>query len=98
MVSARLGPDHLCTTLALAATSFVLNLCAMFQVSWVRRRDWHILTIGGGSYTTDGRVQVIYNDLKRDWVLQIKFVKDTDRGIYECQVGGVIINRRRWRC
>ena len=70
----------------------------MFQVSWVRRRDWHILTIGGGSYTTDGRVQVIYNDLKRDWVLQIKFVKDTDRGIYECQVGGVIINRRRWRC
>lgn len=56
------------------------------QISWVRRRDWHILTLGHERFTSDGRVQVNYNEEDRDWVLQIKFVQDRDTGIYECQV------------
>ncbi|KYB26745.1 hypothetical protein TcasGA2_TC010603 [Tribolium castaneum] len=56
------------------------------QVSWVRRRDWHILSSGLFTYTNDERFQILHAEGSDDWTLQIKFVQKRDNGTYECQV------------
>ncbi|KAG8249894.1 hypothetical protein J6590_009016 [Homalodisca vitripennis] len=56
------------------------------QISWVRRRDWHILTSGMFTYTNDERFQVLHGEGSDDWTLQIKYVQKRDNGTYECQV------------
>ncbi|XP_034943878.1 hemicentin-2-like isoform X2 [Chelonus insularis] len=56
------------------------------QVSWVRHRDIHLLTIGRYTYTSDQRFRAIHNVHSDDWTLQIKFPQLRDTGIYECQV------------
>ncbi|KDR15426.1 Neuronal cell adhesion molecule, partial [Zootermopsis nevadensis] len=58
----------------------------MFQISWVRRRDWHILTSGMFTYTNDERFQVLHSEGSEDWTLQIKYVQKRDNGTYECQI------------
>ncbi|XP_013137586.1 PREDICTED: hemicentin-2-like [Papilio polytes] len=66
-------------------------------VSWVRRRDWHILSSGLLLYTNDERFQVLHGDGSDDWILQIKYVQKRDNGTYECQVasgGGGTLSRR----
>jgi len=61
----------------------------VLQVSWIRRRDWHILTSGLFTYTNDERFQVVHTEGGDDWNLQIKYVQKRDNGTYECQVGYV---------
>lgn len=56
------------------------------QVSWVRHRDVHLLTIGRYTYTNDQRFRVIHPAQSEDWTLQIKYPQHRDSGIYECQV------------
>ncbi|KAK9701934.1 hypothetical protein QE152_g30279 [Popillia japonica] len=56
------------------------------SVSWIRKRDLHILTAGILTYTSDQRFQVIRPDKSDNWTLQIKFPQIRDSGIYECQV------------
>ena len=56
------------------------------QISWIRLRDWHILTTGVLTYTSDSRFQVLHKEGSYDWVLQIKFVQERDAGAYDCQV------------
>ncbi|XP_043276928.1 kin of IRRE-like protein 3 isoform X4 [Venturia canescens] len=58
----------------------------MLQVSWVRHRDIHLLTIGRYTYTSDQRFRAIHNAYSDDWTLQIKYPQHRDSGIYECQV------------
>ncbi|XP_039759356.1 zwei Ig domain protein zig-8-like [Pararge aegeria] len=55
-------------------------------VSWVRRRDWHIISSGVFMYTNDERFQVLHSEGSDDWILQIKYVQKRDNGTYECQV------------
>ncbi|XP_063905958.1 zwei Ig domain protein zig-8-like isoform X2 [Zophobas morio] len=55
-------------------------------VSWIRKRDLHILTAGILTYTSDQRFQVIRPDKSDNWTLQIKFPQLRDSGVYECQV------------
>ncbi|XP_061720684.1 igLON family member 5-like isoform X1 [Cydia pomonella] len=55
-------------------------------ISWVRRRDWHIISSGLFMYTNDERFQVLHSEGSDDWTLQIKFVQKRDNGTYECQV------------
>lgn len=55
-------------------------------MSWIRKRDLHILTAGILTYTSDQRFQVIRPDKSDNWTLQIKFPQKRDSGIYECQV------------
>jgi len=55
-------------------------------VSWIRRRDWHILTSGLFTYTNDERFQVVHTEGGDDWNLQIKYVQKRDNGTYECQL------------
>ncbi|XP_076052684.1 uncharacterized protein LOC143032116 [Oratosquilla oratoria] len=56
------------------------------QVSWFRRRDWHILTTGVFTYTTDQRFTVLHPRDSEDWTLQIKYTTIRDNGTYECQL------------
>ncbi|VVC25505.1 Immunoglobulin V-set domain,Immunoglobulin subtype,Immunoglobulin-like domain,Immunoglobulin-like [Cinara cedri] len=57
------------------------------MVSWVRRRDWHILSSGVLTYINDGRFRVFHSEKSDDWDLRISPVAKIDNGTYECQVG-----------
>lgn len=65
-----------------------MNLCvhSIGQVSWIRHRDIHILTVGSYTYTSDQRFQATHDKENGDWTLQIKWVQKRDKGAYECQV------------
>ncbi|XP_067143572.1 peroxidasin homolog [Centruroides vittatus] len=56
-------------------------------VSWIRRKDFHVLTVGLETYTTDARFQAIHMERTNDWSLQIRYPQLNDAGLYECQVG-----------
>ena len=43
-----------------------------FQISWVRIRDWHILTNGLVRFTTDDRFNVLYKEGSFNWILQVR--------------------------
>ncbi|XP_023218518.1 uncharacterized protein LOC111620726 [Centruroides sculpturatus] len=64
--------------------SFFVNLNV---VSWIRRKDFHVLTVGLETYTTDARFQAIHMERTNDWSLQIRYPQLNDAGLYECQVG-----------
>lgn len=66
----------------------ILNkILFVFQVSWIRHRDIHILTVGAYTYTSDQRFQAIHHRSHSDqWTLHIKWAQKRDAGIYECQV------------
>lgn len=83
-------------------TSFQASFSSSTQVSWVRQRDWHILTSGLLTYTQEGRFTMHHNEGSTKWTLAIKYLKLEDEGVYECQVseGGVpeSLIRGRRRC
>ena len=56
-----------------------------WQVSWIRMRDWHILSTGPNTYTQDERFTVRHTPGTNDWTLAIKFVQQRDQGQYVCQ-------------
>ncbi|KAH8403315.1 hypothetical protein KR222_010332, partial [Zaprionus bogoriensis] len=56
------------------------------SVSWIRKRDLHILTVGTATYTSDKRFQVTESKDSREWTLHVKSPLAKDSGIYECQV------------
>ncbi|KAK9306672.1 hypothetical protein QLX08_002747 [Tetragonisca angustula] len=55
-------------------------------VSWIRKRDLHILTVGILTYTTDQRFQTVHRDGSDEWTLKISSPQLRDSGTYECQV------------
>ncbi|XP_021922101.1 hemicentin-1-like isoform X2 [Zootermopsis nevadensis] len=55
-------------------------------VSWMRKRDLHILTSSIFTYTGDARFGVIHPETSDEWNLRIEYVQKRDAGIYECQV------------
>lgn len=57
-----------------------------FQVSWIRKRDLHILTVGILTYTNDQRYQSLHSDGSDEWTLKISSPQIRDTGTYECQV------------
>ncbi|KAG4073016.1 hypothetical protein HA402_009435 [Bradysia odoriphaga] len=59
-------------------------------VVWVRHRDIHLLTVNQLTYTSDERFSSIHNPDTDVWSLQIKNVRSSDSGIYECQVASTI--------
>ncbi|XP_066977529.1 lachesin-like [Macrobrachium rosenbergii] len=56
------------------------------DVSWIRQRDLHILTVNIFTYTTDDRFKVYHPEDSDDWHLEINPVTFRDAGVYECQV------------
>ncbi|XP_057660305.1 lachesin-like [Diorhabda carinulata] len=55
-------------------------------VSWMRKRDLHILTSGIHTYTGDARFSVRHPEHSDDWDLRVDYVQKRDGGVYECQV------------
>nr|XP_029722629.1 uncharacterized protein LOC109428159 [Aedes albopictus] len=62
------------------------------QISWIRRRDWHILSSGAQMYTNDERFAILHTPGSNTWTLQIKFVQRRDHGTYECQSDSTTTN------
>lgn len=58
----------------------------VFQVSWMRKRDLHILTSHIFTYTGDARFSVLHPEPSDDWDLKIDYVQPRDAGVYECQI------------
>ncbi|KAK3849023.1 hypothetical protein Pcinc_044207 [Petrolisthes cinctipes] len=56
------------------------------QISWIRRRDWHVLTSADVLYTLDRRFSVLHVAGSQDWTLHIMSVEVKDEGMYECHV------------
>lgn len=75
-------------------TPFVHLPCRVRQLSdrtlsWIRRKDLQILTVGKFTYTSDQRFQTIHLDGTDDWTLQISYPQKSDAGTYECQVAAL---------
>ncbi|ODM97418.1 Contactin-3 [Orchesella cincta] len=77
------------TTVPIGDTAFlkctVKNL-GNRTISWIRRRDMHIITVDRIVYTNDERFNILHADGSEDWTLQIKFVQKRDNGTYFCDV------------
>lgn len=56
------------------------------SVSWIRRRDAHILTVDRFTFIADDRFQAFLVEPTDTWTLQVKYVQARDAGEYECQV------------
>lgn len=65
---------------------FLMCCIISLQISFIRRRDFHILTNGHSVYTNDQRIEVFHAAKSHDWYLVIKRANHNDTGIYECQV------------
>ncbi|CAL1292649.1 unnamed protein product, partial [Larinioides sclopetarius] len=55
-------------------------------VSWIRKKDFHLLSVGDEVFTTDQRFQVFHIEKAHLWILEIHNSKFIDSGIYECQI------------
>ncbi|XP_011501716.1 PREDICTED: lachesin-like [Ceratosolen solmsi marchali] len=55
-------------------------------ISWMRKRDLHILTSSIYTYTGDARFSVLHPATSNEWKLKIAYVQQRDAGIYECQI------------
>ncbi|XP_071546463.1 zwei Ig domain protein zig-8-like [Panulirus ornatus] len=62
-------------------------------VSWIRRRDHHLITLGSQTYSNDDRFYVSHSPpfkvtpgKGKEWTLHIKYAQARDSGVYECQL------------
>ncbi|XP_041980559.1 hemicentin-2-like [Aricia agestis] len=55
-------------------------------VSWIRKRDLHILTVGVHTYSSDARFAALHADGSDEWTLRVSPAQPRDSGVYECQV------------
>ena len=60
----------------------------LLQISWIRKSDLHVLTVGRTSFTSDERFRALHADGSDDWGLQIRFTSRKDADDYICQVSG----------
>lgn len=57
-------------------------LSLLLQVSWIRKRDLHILTVGILTYSSDQRFQAMHQEGSDEWTLKITSPQPRDSGIY----------------
>ena len=62
------------------------NIFLALQVTWIRRSDLKLLTIGKILYTQDQRFLPIHDDGSDVWILKLTNTQVKDSGEYECQV------------
>ncbi|ETN62554.1 hypothetical protein AND_005750 [Anopheles darlingi] len=56
------------------------------RVSWFRRKDYQLLTVGLSTYSSDDRFLVEHTRHLGNWALRIKNARKDDEGLYECQI------------
>ncbi|XP_064082201.1 zwei Ig domain protein zig-8-like [Macrobrachium nipponense] len=56
------------------------------KVSWIRKRDLHVLTSGVHTFASDERFLALHADRSENWTLHIRFSQARDSGEYQCQV------------
>ncbi|XP_004519420.1 uncharacterized protein LOC101451426 isoform X1 [Ceratitis capitata] len=70
----------------LAVLPCVVKLNSPATVSWIRRKDFQLLTVGLSTHSSDKRFLVEHTRHMGHWSLRIKSVRENDRGLYECQL------------
>ncbi|KAJ0171845.1 hypothetical protein K1T71_012608 [Dendrolimus kikuchii] len=55
-------------------------------VTWIRRKDYSLLSVGLVTYSADSRFFSAHGRHVKDWALHIRFATSVDGGYYECQV------------
>ncbi|XP_073824794.1 defective proboscis extension response 19 [Musca autumnalis] len=70
----------------LAILPCVVKLNSAATVSWIRRKDFQLLTVGLSTHSSDKRFLVEHTRHMGHWSLRIKSVREDDRGLYECQL------------
>ncbi|XP_053960955.1 uncharacterized protein LOC128865060 [Anastrepha ludens] len=70
----------------LAVLPCVVKLSSPATVSWIRRKDFQLLTVGLSTHSSDKRFLVEHARHMGHWSLRIKSVRENDRGLYECQL------------
>ncbi|XP_034666035.1 uncharacterized protein LOC117899979 [Drosophila subobscura] len=70
----------------LAILPCVVKINSPATVSWIRRKDFQLLTVGLSTHSSDKRFLVEHTRHMGHWSLRIKAVKEEDRGFYECQL------------
>merc|ERR1719412_1991767 len=63
-----------------------VNQVGRKTVSWIRKRDSHILTVDSTTFISDDRFYILKPERRHVWTLRIRYVQPRDAGIYECQV------------
>lgn len=85
IVGHRRSVSH--ANIELDSVSLWLESLHFLKVTWIRIRDWHILTSGVLTYTADARFRVKHSETEAsEWTLEIKFLQKRDEGTYYCQV------------
>ena len=56
------------------------------QISFVRQRDFRLLSNGHSLFTTDGRFEIVHRAKTIDWILRLRRAQLSDSGKYICQV------------
>ncbi|XP_023705892.1 uncharacterized protein LOC111863630 [Cryptotermes secundus] len=90
-VSSSIFTTENCTVVTAQTASTTTLPCGVKKfgngvVSWIRRKDYHLLTVGLATYSSDDRFLVEHARHLQNWGLQIKYVQPRDAGWYECQV------------
>lgn len=65
---------------------FLILFDVSIQVSWIRKRDLHILTSENFVFSSDQRFTVLHQPDSEEWNLKIEYVTLKDDGTYECQI------------
>ncbi|XP_071539147.1 uncharacterized protein [Panulirus ornatus] len=80
-------PTHITTPVGAAANlTCGVRTLGDRKVSWIRRRDLHVLTTDSFTYTTDTRFRAVHAKSSPYWVLSVSSPSVSDSGVYECQV------------
>ncbi len=53
-------------------TSVLTSTVIAFQVSWIRRRDSHILSVDNVTFVSDGRIRLLRPEVGDEWNLHIR--------------------------
>ncbi|XP_072946402.1 uncharacterized protein [Epargyreus clarus] len=82
--------DNCTTVIAQIGTTAVLH-CEVSDitentVTWIRRKDYSLLSVGLVTYSADSRFFSAHGRHVKDWALHIRFATSADAGYYECQV------------
>ncbi|XP_041971454.1 uncharacterized protein LOC121727605 [Aricia agestis] len=82
--------DNCTTVIAQIGTTAVLH-CEVSDitentVTWIRRKDYSLLSVGLVTYSADSRFFSAHGRHVKDWALHIRFATSADGGYYECQV------------